>query len=117
MPIRGQEVSVIVLDNLKEAFVFHHWWRCTLDWEVTELNEQIVHFLVGQEKLKDEYEEFNVLWKINKSDMAGMIESIKEYLRACCGIFKAPLAYIIRKTIIVQTFLVINPCMQLLIIK
>ena len=35
--------------------------------------------------------------------MAGMMESIKEYLSACCGVIKAPLAYIIRKIITVQT--------------
>ena len=44
-----------------------------------------------------------MLPKINKSDMAGMIESIKEYLRPCHGLAKAPLAYIIRKTTLVQT--------------
>ena len=32
-----------------------------------------------------------------------MMESIKEYLSACCGVIKAPLAYIIRKIITVQT--------------
>ena len=42
-----------------------------------------------------------MLPKINKYDMAGMIESIKEYLRACHGVVKAPLAYIIRMTITV----------------
>ena len=33
-----------------------------------------------------------------------MMKSIKEYLRAVCGVVKAPLAYVIRKTIIVQTY-------------
>ena len=35
--------------------------------------------------------------------MAEMMESIKEYLRAQHGVIKAPLAYVIRKTITVQT--------------
>ena len=43
-----------------------------------------------------------MLPKINKSDMTGMMESIEEYLRACHDVIKAPLAYIIRKTIIVH---------------
>ena len=35
-PNRGQQVSVIAKENLKLAvFLFHHWWRCTFDWEVT----------------------------------------------------------------------------------
>ena len=32
------------------------------------------------------------------------MEAIKEYLRLCCGVVCAPLAYIIRKTITVQTY-------------
>ena len=36
--------------------------------------------------------------------MAGMIESIKEYLRSCGGVMRAPLACMIRKTITVQTY-------------
>ena len=40
---------------------------------------------------------------MNKSDMAGTMESIKKYLRSCCGVVRAPLAYVIRKTITVQT--------------
>ena len=35
MPNRGQQVSVIPQENLKLAmFLFHHRWRCTLDWEI-----------------------------------------------------------------------------------
>ena len=35
-PNRGQQVSVIAQENLKlKAFLFHHRWRCTLDWEIT----------------------------------------------------------------------------------
>ena len=63
----------------------------------------MVHFLVHQKKLKDKYKDPPVLLKINKSDMAGMMESINYYLRACHGVVKAPLAYVIRKTIPVQT--------------
>ena len=35
--------------------------------------------------------------------MAGMMETIKDYLRLCHGVVRVPLAYIIRKIKIVQT--------------
>ena len=54
------------------------------------MNKETVSFLVGQKKLKDKYKDPNVLPKIKKSDMAGTIESIEEYLRACQGVVKAP---------------------------
>ena len=60
-----------------------------------------MHLLVGQKRLEDEYKDLDVLPKVNKADIAGMMESIKEYLKSCCGVVRAPLAYIIRKTIIV----------------
>ena len=60
--------------------------------------------LAGQKKLEDEYKDPDVLLKINKSDMAGMMESIEKYIRSHCGVVRAPLAYIIRKTITVQTY-------------
>ena len=55
-------------------------------------------FLVGQKKLEDKYKDPDMLLKINKSDMAGTMQSIKEYLRAHHGVIKEPLAYVIRKT-------------------
>ena len=42
------------------------------------MDGETVHFLADQKKLKDEYKDPDVLSKINKSDMAGMMESIKE---------------------------------------
>ena len=63
-----------------------------------------MHQLAGYKKLKDEYKDPDVLPKVNKADMAGTMESIKEYLRSYCGIIRATLAYIIRKTITVQTY-------------
>ena len=45
-----------------------------------------------------------MLPKVNKADMAGMMEAIKQYRRSCHGVIRALLAYIIRKTIIVQTY-------------
>ena len=79
-PDRGQQVSVIAQENLKlAAFLFHHRWRCTFDWEIMGVNEGILHFLAGQEKLKDDNKDPDVLPKFNKSDMAGMMESIGEY--------------------------------------
>ena len=43
-----------------------------------------------------------MLPKVNKLDMSGTMESIEEYLRSHHGIMRAPLACIVRKTIIVQ---------------
>ena len=80
-PNKGQQISVIAQENLKlGVFLFHYRWRCTFDWEITGINEETVHFLSGQKKLKDKYKDPNVLPKINKSDMAETMESIKEYL-------------------------------------
>ena len=45
-----------------------------------------------------------MLPKVNKADMTGMMESIKECLRSHHGVVGAPLAHIIRKTIIVLTY-------------
>ena len=85
---------MIAQENLKlAAFLFHHWWRCTLDWEITEVNEETVHFLADQKKLEDEYKDPDVLLKINKSYMAGMMESIEEYFRACCGVITFSIHY------------------------
>ena len=40
----------------------------------------------------------------NKSDMAGTVEANEECLRSHHGVGRVPLAYVIRKTIIVQTY-------------
>ena len=56
------------------------------------------------EKCEDEYKDSDMLPKINKSVMAGMMEAIKEYLRSCHGDVWAPQMYIIRKTITVQIY-------------
>ena len=45
------------------------------------VNENTVHLMTGQKKLKDEYKEPNMLPKINKSDMEGTMKAIKECLR------------------------------------
>ena len=71
MPERGQQVSVIAQENLKlAAFLFHHRWRCTLDWEITRVNEDTLHLMVGQKKLRDEYKALtcfqrstNLIWQ------------------------------------------------------
>ena len=84
---RGQQVSMIAQDNLKQAvFLFLHRWRCTLDWEITGVNEDIVHLMTEQKKLKDEYKDSDMLPKISKSDVAGTMEAIKEYLRLHDGV-------------------------------
>ena len=60
--------------------------------------------MTGQKKCRDYYKDPIMLPKINKSNMTGMMEVIKEYLRSCQGVIRAPLVYIIRNTIIVQTY-------------
>ena len=102
---RGQQVSVIAQENLKLAiFIFHYRWRCNLDWEITGVNEDTVCLMMGQKKLKDEYKDPNMLPKINKSDVAVMMEAIKEQLRSCHSVTRAPSVYITRKTVKVQTY-------------
>ena len=82
MPNRGQQVSVKAQENLKPAaFLFHHRWRYTLDWEVTGLHEGTVHLIAGQKKLEDEYKDPDMLPKTSKSNRAGTMKAIKEYLR------------------------------------
>ena len=50
-PDRGQQVSVIAQENLKLAvFLFHHWWRCTFDWEVMGVQEDTLCLLLGPSK-------------------------------------------------------------------
>ena len=76
---RAVQVSVIAQENLKlAAFLFHHQWRCTFVWEILGVIKETVCFLADQKKLKDEYKDPDVLPKINKSDMEGLMESIKE---------------------------------------
>ena len=60
--------------------------------------------LVGQKKLGDKCEDPDVLQNISKANMTGMMEVMKEYLRLCSGVDRAPLAYIIIKDIVVKTY-------------
>ena len=64
---RGQQISVIAQENLKlAAFLFHHQWRCTLDWEVTGVHEETVCLLAGKKKLDGKFKNHNVKPKIDK---------------------------------------------------
>ena len=66
MPDRGQQVSVIAQENLKlAAFLFHHRWRYTFDWDIKGVHEDRVYLLAGQKKLKNKYKELDILPKIN----------------------------------------------------
>ena len=60
--------------------------------------------LAGQKKRKGEYKDRDVLPKINKSDMARTMEAIGEHLRSYHDVVRPPPAYVIRKTIQVQTY-------------
>ena len=51
--------------------------------------------LAGHKWLKDEYKDPDVLPKVNKANMAGIMEAINEYLRSCHSIMRVHLAYII----------------------
>ena len=105
MPDRGQQVSIIAQKYLKLAlFLFHHRWRCTLDWEIMGVHEDTVCLLAEQKKLNNEYKDPDVLPKINKSYMTGTMKAIEEYLRSHQDVIRALMAYIIRKTILVQSY-------------
>ena len=75
-----------------------------MDEEVTGVHEDTVHLLAGHKMLKDEDKDPDVLPKINKSDMERTMESIKEYLRSCHGVIQVPLAYVIMKNVIIETY-------------
>ena len=68
------------------------------------VHEDTVHLLARQKILEGTYKDTIGLLKINKSDIAWMMESIEEYIRPCWGVIKALLAYILSKTIIVETY-------------
>ena len=71
MRYTGQQASVITQENLELTFfLFHHQWRCTFDWEVMGVQEDTVHLLAGQKRLKDDYKDPDMLPKVNKADMA-----------------------------------------------
>ena len=60
--------------------------------------------MAGQKWLKNDYKDPDMLPKVNKADMAGTIDAIKKYPRSHGGVIRAPLAHIIRKTLIVETY-------------
>ena len=68
------------------------------------MQEDAVHLLARQNRFKEKYKNSHMLPKVNKADMAGMMEAIKEYIKSHHGVMRAPLAYIIRKTITVQIY-------------
>ena len=45
----------------------------------------------------------DILPKVNKANMVGRIKTVKEYLRSYHGAKRAPLAYVIRKNVVIQT--------------
>ena len=60
-----------------------------LQYLATGVQEDIVHLLAGQKRLKDDYKDPDVLPKINKSVMAETIDAIKDYLRLHHSVMKA----------------------------
>ena len=69
-----------------------------------EVMEDTVCLLAGQKKHEDKYKDPEVLPKVNKAVMTGTMEFIEEHLRLHCGVIREPHAYVIRKAIIVQTY-------------
>ena len=51
----------------------------------------------GQNRLEDKYKNPDVLLKVNKANIAGMMEAIKGYLRLYHGVVRAPLVDVITK--------------------
>ena len=78
LPNMRQQVSVLAKNSNPAAFLFHHRWRCISDREVARVDDDMVHLLAGQKSLEDDYKGPDVLPKINKSDIAGTMEAIKE---------------------------------------
>ena len=68
------------------------------------VHEDTVHLIAGQKRLKDKYKDPDMLPKVNKADIAGMMESIEECLRSHCSIMRAYLAYVIWKIITVPIY-------------
>ena len=66
--------------------------------------ENIVCLQEGQKRFKDSYNDPDMLCKVNKADIAGMMESMEEYLRSYCGVVRKAHEYIIRKTWIVHVY-------------
>ena len=62
--------------------------------------EDIVHLLAGKKGLEDKNNDPDVLSKVNKADVAMMMETIKKYLRSCYGVVRVLLARIIMKMMI-----------------
>ena len=79
-------------------------WRCTFDWEMTGVQEDTFCLLPDKKRLEHNYKDLDILPKVNKAALIGTIEAIEEYLRLHHGAMRAPFAYIIGKTIVVQTY-------------
>ena len=58
------------------------------------VHEDTVYLFAGQNQTNDKCKDPNVLPNINKSELAGMMEAIEEYLRSCHDIVRVPLAYV-----------------------
>ena len=62
---RWLKVSTIAQENLKlAAFLFHHSLRCTFDWEVKEVQKDMMYLLEGKKKFEVDYNNPDVLPKV-----------------------------------------------------
>ena len=79
MPDKGQQISAMAQENVKlTVFLFHHRWKCTFDWKVRGLCKDTVCLKAGQKRLEDEYKDPNLLPKVKKVKMAGIIKVIDQ---------------------------------------
>ena len=58
----------------------------------------------GEKWLENNFKDPVMLAKVNKAHLTGTMEAIIDYLRSCHFVVRAPLAYVIRETIAVQTY-------------
>ena len=78
VPKKGHQVSVMAQDNLKlAAFLSHYSWRCIYDWEVTKVQKSTICKPVRQKTIKDKCKGPDVLPKVNKANVVGWWQPLK----------------------------------------
>ena len=68
------------------------------------MHKDTVLVLAGWKRLENDYKAPDMLFKVNKADIAGMIEVIKEYLSSHHGVIRTPFAYVINMIIMVYDY-------------
>ena len=68
-----------------------------MDWDMKNVLWKTVQELMDQKKLRVDFNDPCVLHKIRKINMAVMMRNVKEFLRLCCNVKRAPFTCIMRK--------------------